>query len=373
MLIVKVRAAILLVSAAAFIACDGGSDDSVTDTAIGGRAATSGKSDDSVTDTATGGRTATSGKSDDSATDTATGGRTATSGKSAGGSNASATASMDDYLSAAIVVGSCMPDDGIQRSLARFYEPKLSAGYFADFTAQSVCLASVGGGCNAVRDCLGYTAKLSSSCSAAPVRSCNNEVISVCEEGGLLTVDCGVNGYECADGYGCVQDAAATCEESTYTTSCTVDGRPRRCNGGYVEAGVPCADLGLACENDVCVGTGDACTGGYGDDETVTFLGLGCSGDKLTACVQGKTAVRDCASVGEGFTCQHYEDRYFCGLAAECDPGNSDGEAFEAYCDGHSVVLCNAGRIETVDCTSLGFTGCDLDRGFGCTPGILGD
>ena len=56
-----------------------------------------------------------------------------------------------------------------------------------------------------------------------------------------------------------------------------------------------------------------------------------------------------------------------CVLGSECTPGKIlDGIA----CDGKSLRVCVAGRIEKVDCTALGFTGCDpFTRG--CSPNPL--
>jgi hypothetical protein len=106
--------------------------------------------------------------------------------------------------------------------------------------------------------------------------------------------------------------------------------------------------------------------------EIVRWYGVSCSGATLSACVGGKLATVDCSSRGPGFACQHVADDYFCGLAAECDPANDRGPSTAASCNGTSLEFCNAGRLEHVDCLSLGFTGCDLsEKGhFGCIPGI---
>jgi hypothetical protein len=49
-----------------------------------------------------------------------------------------------------------------------------------------------------------------------------------------------------------------------------------------------------------------------------------------------------------------------CGLGAECDVGS----AYEVTCEGDELVLCNAGRIDRVDCKALGFEGAILMWGF---------
>ncbi|HZF51711.1 MAG TPA: hypothetical protein VE093_23815 [Polyangiaceae bacterium] len=71
--------------------------------------------------------------------------------------------------------------------------------------------------------------------------------------------------------------------------------------------------------------------------------------------------------VAKGFSCQSLNTASFCGLAAECEPGS----AYYATCEGTTVVFCNAGRIEKIDCTTLGFTGCHTMYGEGaCSPGL---
>jgi len=49
----------------------------------------------------------------------------------------------------------------------------------------------------------------------------------------------------------------------------------------------------------------------------------------------------------------------FCGLASECVPGN-EPQGLTNHgnsCEGNTVVMCNAGRIDRVDCLSLGSRG----------------
>jgi hypothetical protein len=44
----------------------------------------------------------------------------------------------------------------------------------------------------------------------------------------------------------------------------------------------------------------------------------------------------------------------------------------DVTCDGATVVICNAGRVDRVDCRSLGFTGCEVNKvnhTYGCIPG----
>jgi hypothetical protein len=125
------------------------------------------------------------------------------------------------------------------------------------------------------------------------------------------------------------------------------------------------------------VGNGAVCTNtSSGEIGDVIVDGVSCSGMKLSACVNGKMADLDCATRGPGFTCQTAGAAHFCGLAADCVPADdySSSATNPPKCDGSAVVFCNAGRLEHVDCTALGFTGCDIDPSaghYGCVPGVL--
>jgi cysteine-rich repeat protein len=132
--------------------------------------------------------------------------------------------------------------------------------------------------------------------------------------------------------------------------------------------GPVCASLGLACENGACVGTGGPCNAIGGAPEEGTAAGMSCSADgsALDACVNGRQALLDCSLQGPRFRCQEAGGIAFCGLASECVPelGYLNRFAFKESCDGDTLVFCNKGRIERVDCLSLGFVGCDLDGDF---------
>jgi cysteine-rich repeat protein len=95
---------------------------------------------------------------------------------------------------------------------------------------------------------------------------------------------------------------------------------------------------------------------------------MSCSADgsALDACVNGRQALLDCSLQGPRFRCQEAGGIAFCGLASECVPelGYLNRFAFKESCDGDTLVFCNKGRIERVDCLSLGFVGCDLDGDF---------
>ena len=158
--------------------------------------------------------------------------------------------------------------------------------------------------------------------------------------------------------------------------TCTADGRPTACKNAVLRGG-RCANLGLTCTAGACTGTGAACPKDSPSSEAQTYLsGLGCAGTHLRACVGGQEQSVDCAAQGEGtgFSCHSAGGSFFCGLGDECAPNERNGGNVPVRCDGNTVVVCNAGRLDRVDCTSLGFTGCDVDQHlghFGCTPSVV--
>jgi len=166
---------------------------------------------------------------------------------------------------------------------------------------------------------------------------------------------------------------------------------PQRCEedaegpvSGVLFEGPDCGVFGLECVamspggdeavRAACTGSGDSCE----FDSFMFMTGIACAGDTLAACVNGRRHDFDCSIYGPGFSCQTYEGVPFCGLSSECLPGNinldiSQQGKPEPTCNGSSIVFCNAGRLESIDCTSLGFTGCDLEAGLGCVPSPTSD
>jgi len=280
---------------------------------------------------------------------------------------------------AATVVGSCIEDDGIERNLGYMWNEDLEPDIFYFRTArQAACLANARCGCRAVKTCLGFSVAPGDAGSCQP---CTGSVATICGAGYWGTVDCGALGLNCDPRAICAPAPAMPCDRSTFTPSCDASGRPQVCNqdalGGAVVAGPECAKLGLTCAAGRCVGTGASCPTTNPPPDGVTALhGLGCIGADLDVCMAGQHATVRCADRGPGFSCQTFGDRSFCGLASECAPPAA-GPSLVApvgACEGNSVVICNAGRIDKIDCTTLGFTGCEFDKSnakYGCIPGPM--
>jgi hypothetical protein len=287
---------------------------------------------------------------------------------------------------AAAVLGSCWPDDGVSRNAAELWHWKEEASFWKNFRLQAECIARAGGGCRGRDTCLGWTLGESPACT--PGRTCEGTIFRQClERPGYenieQVVDCATLDLDCDSRAICVDGPAVSCDLETYVEACEAN-MPSACaSTGVVRRGPDCAELGLSCVADSaqsvdtviarCTGSGNACE----NLSDALFDGIACAGDVLEACVNGRRQDLDCTTFGAGFSCQSHSGIPFCGLASECLPANLQGSLDrdvpqggipEPACDGALVVFCNAGRLERIDCTALGFTGCDIEAGYGCVP-----
>ena len=280
-------------------------------------------------------------------------------------------ASFDTLLRAAVVAGSCIPDAGINRDLSNMRDGIAANTLLSSEGVPVECLATTGSGCLAAQVCLGYSLELyDGTCER-----CDGSVAANCGNGYRVRLDCAAIGMQCDPLVGCTDDAPATeCSPISFTPACLVGGMPQYCAETAVETGPACADLGLACDQGRCVGGGEACENStYGFEGRTYFEGTGCEGDTLVACVAGRIHRRDCTTVNPDFSCQSYGGEYFCGFASECIPAHRPpgAQGTPERCEGTEVIVCNAGRRDRVDCTELGFAGCDVENEYGCAPGTL--
>ena len=276
----------------------------------------------------------------------------------------------DEVARAAAVIGSCMPDDGVARNATHIWLAHLAAArlYFR-FGEQLACLANAGQGCAALEHCLGWVF------GAAPpncTNVCRGSVFQGCGDEVQLTVDCGRLGLSCDPAGNCVAAPVLACDGSS-EPNCSVDGEVVFCDDGALRK-TPCAAHGFACVDGTCRGQGSACAGdSFPESELSAPVGTGCAGDLLLGCLGGYDTTLDCSEQGPGFTCQSLGDAFFCGQAAECVPADNYLSDQSATCEGSVLTFCSAGRLEHIDCTTLGFTGCEVDTKqghYGCTPSL---
>jgi len=210
------------------------------------------------------------------------------------------------------------------------------------------CLATKTGGCASANECI----------AASPTTSSDGRTSEACNKDSFVD--------SCRDG------------EPTF---CSSNDTSADASDGTVSLGPMCADFGLECgvgdprKIAVCRGGGGACEGDGVSGVPLpigAFIGgMSCAGNTLTACVNGGATQIDCSKVGVGFTCQTMASQptepaqvMFCGLASECDPRPNGSDVLDLgiqppTCDGTKLVVCNAGRLDSIDCTTLGFTGCN--------------
>jgi hypothetical protein len=277
---------------------------------------------------------------------------------------------------AAAVLGSCLPDDGVDRNAAHIWLEHWAAGrlYFR-FGEQLECLANAGCGCSGVEQCLGWAYSRAPAPPTTCAGECAGDVFTGCSDGVKVTIDCGRLGLSCDPDAYCGSGTSTACDGSA-PAICDANGEVEFCDDGFVRH-TPCTSLGFACVAGKCVGEGSACSASLSSlDEAVAPAGIGCSGDTLQACLGGHTTTVDCAKQGPGFGCQALNGAFFCGLAAECAPADnySGSKTSPVACDGNVLTFCNAGRLEHLDCTTLGFAGCEINHKvdhYGCTPGAV--
>ena len=280
-----------------------------------------------------------------------------TGGGGTGGGSAEGAIDPDTAARAAVFIASCGLDDHINEFLERFYVERGGEPLDLALAASPECLKDKTNGCAAVEECLGLTVTMDPACTDA----CNGDVLTACEGPLRLTVDCGKLGLACSlTQGGCITNPPPpACNPATFQGTCT--DAPHICTLGGIEGfGPKCADLGLTCgetqfDEPVCQGTGAACQSDFADPLSASLQqGLACEGDDLRVCVNGGEHVLDCAGAITGASCQTGSAKPYCGFATDCEPGASS-----ETCEGDNVVICNAGRVEKIDCKALGFTTCD--------------
>jgi hypothetical protein len=264
-----------------------------------------------------------------------------------------------DFVAACARVRACVPDPASVPSLSECAE--LAAAQRASSTSAYRCANAANADCAAILACLAGPVPVS-ECSAADAPAC----VDAHDLGRCLGGTPFVTG--CAEGESCIAANAASgiagcgrqaCGE-TYVPTCEGE-RILRCAAGVLVAEacasgarcVPAASEGAAA---TCVGEGAACT----PDQ---LGGTHCDGTRLTSCVGGREAVRDCRAEGVDGTCQTNVDApsVCVGAGGECA-----GAGFADRCNGTRLEYCLDGTIAGVDCAQLGFAACDLgtpDRG----------
>lgn len=271
------------------------------------------------------------------------------------------TSDPDVLARAAVVIGSCIPDDGVNRSLSHIRSDGERWWHYGLGNA-AACIAAAGGGCDALHRCIGLSLERATApCTSV---SCEGERATGCGDGLIYKLDCAKLGLHCDEKQLCSAAPSVSCDLATFPMRCGADGIPEYCARGVMYHGANCPALGLECAEKDCVGGGESCLshGGLSDGD-MRWDGVACvDAETLRACVGGRVAERSCPDEGPGFTCQSFEGKFFCGIASECVPAelpNTSQHGTGESCDGDTLVFCNAGRVERIACKDLGFMHCD--------------
>jgi hypothetical protein len=264
------------------------------------------------------------------------------------GADASPAATIDDLVTACVVLGSCEgqgPVECMDDYLPRLRESEIH------------CLAAAAGDCTAAFACIGLET-IDGGCTPG------------CD--GDRAVSCGAVGFatHCPSA---LFSTGPTCTDAAGSPACggtaACEGTEAACEGtfllecqGGVLRGGDCARYGLTC---VAAGGFARCT----DGTTTPCDGQNyprCDGDVVVRCESNLEVRHRCAHDVVGCHVLADDPDGYCGLGSDCDPLVDDGS-----CDGDALTFCAAGIRRTVDCAALGFAGCQPADGLGasrCTP-----
>jgi len=277
---------------------------------------------------------------------------------------------------AAVALASCLPrdtgeapDDAVAGYLRDFYLPTVKWENQVGMHAE--CLAAATNGCASVDACI-----QSSVTQGANIGdTCINGVYEWSYQDLRVAQSCTALGMVCimqGNKPKCGLSQPPSCANSGQFT-CSGD-TPTPCLGGSLRTGLDCSTWGLTCAEDtffggldlaVCQGANGSCSPDAANWASLEHNGVSCQGDLLEACVNGGLHNLDCGDMGIGLSCQSAGGAYFCGAASECNPAT-----YQATCSGTTLTVCNAGRLEQVDCADMGFTGCSAQDAV-CTPSVF--
>ncbi|HRI62821.1 MAG TPA: hypothetical protein PK156_01240 [Polyangium sp.] len=266
----------------------------------------------------------------------------------------------------------------------KYHRRRNDAGIAAMFE-RTACFKDKTTGCDAVRECWGMFNRVvdvtENLDALSNVKECDGGVLrnvvlvgtpgSPQVEAYQRVYNCKSRGLECYNDqwWGPYCAASRTpCDLSANNPPCTTDDRPFWCkkvqDKGWADKEPVCADFGLTCDPYAkdemvdCIGTGPACDlppYSYLDAFTYDYAkgAIGCESETtLRTCMGDREQLIDCGTLGKGFKCISGPAPY-CGLDSECNVDDP------VTCEGNMLVFCNVGKIQKVDCTSLGFEVCD--------------
>jgi hypothetical protein len=145
---------------------------------------------------------------------------------------------------------------------------------------------------------------------------------------------------------GCANNGTLSCREVAASNLSFV--------GDIIVVTDDCTALDATCQNGVgCVGNGARCT--------QQFPGpLGCGGDRLLTCLNGKEGGIDCTTLGGHCGPLNYSNPagFQFGCVGPGGPGICSVPQNVGNCDGSNIDFCNDRGNQRLDCKSLGYRDC---------------
>ncbi len=218
------------------------------------------------------------------------------------------------------------------------------------------------------KTCSEYLActRFGGTCEGTVAGSCQGTIAYACSSPGRSEqppiFDCALVGATCepsGSGGVCVQPASAP----ACTSDARCDGNTRvvcrpKAGGGTGELRSDCP-AGTTCLSD---GRAAAC---LAESKPCAALGSQCEGDTAVLCAgQGDSLseVRSgCAAVGRKCALDEKNVARCVPIASDCTAAT--GYANTTRCDGTTLEVCIEGRVERLDCASVGMTSCTVSPG----------
>ena len=289
----------------------------------------------------------------------------------------------DAVAKAAIFVESCIHealslDVNINSRIDSMYATVMKSTLERSIAEHVSCFKRKTNGCQAVQECLGIAIVPHEPAFAT---GCTNgvglrRIVSQSGETRDLWLNCDdlgdLNCYALPEPWCGAPRGACTAPTCHMFEGCPINCQYSPADDkmlGYAE--IRCWDYDLVCNDDgseaLCMGSGAACSisNATSNEYFADFRnGISCSDEtQLLTCINGHEQPFDCSTLGKEFKCIG-GSRPHCGVDFQC---NYDGSNPLPTCNGSLLTVCNAGENITIDCVSLGFQGCDAQRGV-CKP-----
>lgn len=221
--------------------------------------------------------------------------------------------------------------------------------------------------CSEMNICIKGTEELASHCKEKG-HICVGDTYVECKGQGMIDImqDCKQIGLKCIQVDDHARCSIGECDKAKVYPYCDGDNLID-CDKGIIETKSCPFSLGISCKQSngeaICkLYGGGKCLGDQGEAECKGTEGdcggdfqPHCEGDRFVSCRKGKIALLDCPSLYSGFTCIYNEKN----KNMPCGFKTDQCEITKDNCiDNDTLAYCFFGKIETIDCLSLGYSKC---------------